>query len=107
MAAIGGSDWHGPEGTATIGRPVTWVQASGGDVLAGLRAKRTAVSASLSGPLILRVRQRLHVLDAEGHELMDWEGRSTFIESSAVSFPALPTPYVLREPNGAVVAIAN
>jgi len=107
VAAIGGSDWHGPEGTATIGRPVTWVQASGEDVLAGLRAKRTAVSASLSGPLILRVRQRLHVLDAEGHELMDWEGRSTFIESSAVSFPALPTPYVLREPNGAVVAIAN
>ena len=54
---VGGSDWHRPGSDAPPGCPTTWVECAGpdpGDVLAGLRAGRVAISAERDGPVLLR-----------------------------------------------------
>ena len=63
---IGGSDFHKPGHDGLPGSPTTWVLAEGDDVVGAVRAGRTAVSASVDGPLVLRDGDRFAVLDAEG-----------------------------------------
>ena len=67
---VGGSDWHRPGSDAPPGCPTTWVECAGpdpGDVLAGLRAGRVAISAERDGPVLLRHDGYLVAIDADGN----------------------------------------
>ena len=81
--ALGGSDFHRygeraleSDGDVEVGSPTTWVEVDeSGDVVAGLRECRTALSVSPSGPLALRVADEIVVIDGEGLILEGPTGR--------------------------------
>ncbi len=104
-APVGGSDFHDPGQGRPLGAPTTWVQCAGGDVLGGLRAGRTAVSAHRGGPLLLRVGDELLAFDAEGLLLTDPSGRRRVVTRDPATFPGGPGPYWLEDHRTAVRAI--
>lgn len=63
---LGGSDFHRPGSDAPPVTPTTWVLCDGDDVLEGVTAGRTAVSAGRDGPLLLRCGNELVVLGSDG-----------------------------------------
>ena len=66
---VGGSDFHRPGSDALPGLPTTWVECDGDgpdDVLDGLRAGRSAISATRDGPVLLRMDGEFIAVDAEG-----------------------------------------
>ena len=63
---IGGSDYHRHGSDGLPGSPTTWVLAEGDDILGAVRAGRTAVSAGVDGPLLLRDGDDVVALCAEG-----------------------------------------
>ena len=63
---IGGSDFHRPGHDALPGSPTTWVLAEGDDIVGAVRAGRTAVSASVDGPLVIRDGDEVVAVDADG-----------------------------------------
>jgi hypothetical protein len=101
---IGGSDFHSPEQGRPVGTPTTWVL-SDGDVLDGMRAGRTAISADRSAPVLLRVEDSLYALDADGTLLVEPSGRRLPVRSDRAQFPAGPGPYRLDDHDGGIVAI--
>lgn len=107
---IGGSDFHDPyRGGHRLGEPVTWVacESDGPDtVLDGLRAGRTALSASIDAPALLRVDDELVAVDADGTLVVDMEGRRRPVRGELARFPAAPGPHRLETPMAAVVAVS-
>ena len=63
---IGGSDFHQPGHDGLPGSPTTWVLAEGDEVLGAVRAGRTAVSASVEGPIVVRDGDQFVAIDADG-----------------------------------------
>jgi hypothetical protein len=102
---IGGSDFHSPGEGRPLGVPTTWVQCADGDVLGGLRAGRTAVSAGRDGPLLLRVGDDLLALDADGLLLTDPAGHRRLVTGTHATFPATPGPHWLEDHRTAVRAL--
>ncbi|GGT84471.1 CehA/McbA family metallohydrolase [Actinomadura citrea] len=88
VVPLGGSDFHDPAQMKDLGEPVTWVLAEGEDVLGGLAAGRTAVSAGLDAPALLRVADELVALGADGTVLVRPDGRRTAVRGDRVRMPA-------------------
>lgn len=103
---VGGSDWHGPTSRSTPGTPTTWVSCSDGDVLGGLRAGRTAVSAGRDAAVLLRVEDELVAVDADGAQLVCPDGRRTEVRGARARFPGHPEPHVLETNDRTVLGIA-
>jgi hypothetical protein len=104
-APIGGADYHRAGSDALPGRPTTWVLADGGDVLAGLRAGRTAISAGPGAPLLLRVGDEFLALGADGLLLAREDGRRTVVHGDRVRLPAAPGRHWLEDGATGVQAI--
>jgi hypothetical protein len=102
---IGGSDWHRP-GDRGPGIPTTWVACSDADVLGGLAAGRTAISADYDAPVLLRVGEDLVAVDADGAMLVCPSGRRTPVRGDRASFSGHQQPHVLELDDRTVVAIA-
>lgn len=105
--AVGGSDFHSPAQGRPLGAPTTWVQCAGGDVLAGLRAGRTAISAGRDGPVLLRVGDELLALGAKGLLLTDPSGRRRVVTADPATFPAAPGPHWLEDGRTAVRSLTG
>ncbi len=104
---IGGSDWHHAQGTAAIGNPTTWVACADGDVLGGMAAGRTAISAGRAGPLLVRVGGELVAIDADAAMLVCMDGRRTPVHSELATFAGHAGPHLLEADDRGVLAIAN
>ncbi|PZF79317.1 CehA/McbA family metallohydrolase [Jiangella anatolica] len=106
---IGGSDFHRPGDAPVVGRPVTWVAAvspSVPDVLDGLRAGRTALSWSVSDPVLLRVDGEVVAVGGDGLFLTDALGRRRLVRGDLARYPAADGPHILETPaTAAVVAV--
>jgi PHP domain-containing protein len=113
VTPVGGSDWHGPAEPHPLGSPTTWVavdkDARGPDelvpaVLAGLRAGRTAVTASPTAPALLPVGDEMIAIGAAGTMLVGPQGRRPVRDDrQRFGRPA----QVLMDHDGTVVAIAG
>ena len=103
---LGGSDFHTPAQGRPLGRPTTWVQCEGDDVLGGLAAGRTAISAGRDEPVLLRVDDEFVALDADGTYLVDAAGRRRVVHGDSVRFPAGDGPHRLETATNSVVAIS-
>ncbi|MFI0864202.1 CehA/McbA family metallohydrolase [Streptomyces smyrnaeus] len=88
VVPLGGSDFHRPEQGRPLGAPTTWVLCADGDVLGGLDAGRTAVSAGPDAAVLLRYGDELLALDADGTVLVRPDGTRTVVRGNAVSLPA-------------------
>ncbi|HEY2043127.1 MAG TPA: CehA/McbA family metallohydrolase, partial [Jatrophihabitans sp.] len=103
---IGGSDWHRP-GDIAPGWPTTWVAcAADGDVLAGLAAGRTAISAGRDAPVLLRVGDELVAVDADGAMLVCPDGRRTPVRGELASFTGHPEAHLIEQDDRTVLSIA-
>ncbi|MGW1344093.1 CehA/McbA family metallohydrolase [Kribbella sp. NPDC002412] len=111
---IGGSDWHDPTSITPPGTPTTWIAvdaaASGPDelpaaVLDGLEAGRTAISASYSTPVLLRVEDSFIALDAPGTVLISPDGTRRPVRTDYESLPAAPGPHYLVTHEGRFISL--
>jgi hypothetical protein len=105
---VGGSDWHRPGADAPPGSPTTWIQtgtATSDGLLDGLRAGRTAISASRDGPVLLRVEDELVAVAAEGTILAGPDGPFALVRSSLARFPGRPGCHRLVDAAGATLAL--
>ncbi|HEY1733249.1 MAG TPA: CehA/McbA family metallohydrolase [Acidimicrobiales bacterium] len=84
---VGGSDYHRPTDPVSVGRPTTWVLADDGDVLAGLRAGRTTISAGRDAPVIVPAGDTVIILDGDGTTLCDQAGRRRPITAERLELP--------------------
>jgi predicted metal-dependent phosphoesterase TrpH len=103
---VGGSDWHRPGSDARPGTPTTWIACADGDVLGGLAAGRTAISAGRDAPVLLRVGDELVAVDADGAMLVCPDGRRTPVRGSRAGFADHPEPHLLETDDRTVIAIA-
>jgi hypothetical protein len=79
-----------------------------GDVLAGMAAGRTAVSAAPDAPVLLRVDDDLWALDADGTQLVCPDGRRTPVRGDHADRAVLhghDGPHLLERDDRALVAI--
>ncbi|GAA1979865.1 hypothetical protein GCM10009817_20670 [Terrabacter lapilli] len=104
---IGGSDFHRHGCDDLPGSPTTWVLAEGDDVVGAVRAGRTAVSAGVDGPLLLRDGDRLVALDAEGLMLTGPGQPRRRIIGDRVSVAAEPGPRWLEDDSRVVHALCR
>ena len=104
---IGGSDYHHDGADAPPGEPTTWVLCDGDDVLGGVRAGRTAVSASVDGPLLLRHGDDLVALDANGLVLTGPEQERRSVVGDATRYAAAPGPWWLEDENRVIHALSR
>jgi hypothetical protein len=107
---VGGSDWHRPGDIALPGSPTTWVECAGdgpGDVLDGLRAGRTAISASQQGPVLLRQEEGLIAVGADGLTLAGPAGPVGRARSELAAFPGAPGCHRLLDARGATLALTR
>ncbi len=105
---VGGSDWHRPGSDAPPGEPTTWIEAAAAEpdaLLDGLRAGRTAISASRDGPVLLRVDGELVAADAEGTILAGPDGPSALVHSALARFPGAAGCHRLIDVTGATLAL--
>ncbi|MGH8795249.1 MAG: CehA/McbA family metallohydrolase [Stackebrandtia sp.] len=111
--AAGGSDFHAPGRDRPLGTPTTWVcvpadaEITVESVLDGLRAGRTAVSASPAGPVLARVDDELVAWGADGAVLSDFTGRRRPVRGETARFPAPDGPCWLEDADTAVLALCN
>lgn len=101
---IGGSDWHNPTSITPPGIPTTWIAvdatAEGADelpraVLEALSAGRTAISASYTAPLLVRVDDHFIALDAPDTLVISPDGTRHPIRTAHEFVPASPGPHLL------------
>ncbi|MEO7447689.1 MAG: CehA/McbA family metallohydrolase [Humibacillus sp.] len=104
---IGGSDFHRHGSDGQPGSPTTWVLCDGDDVLGGVRAGRTAVSASLDGPLLVRHGDDLLALGADGLLLAGPGGRRRSVVGDSVRLPAPTGPCWLEDERRVVHALTG
>lgn len=103
---VGGSDWHRPGTDASPGTPTTWVACADGDVIGGLVAGRTAISAGRDAPLLLRVADDLLAIDAEGAMLVCPDGKRTPVRSDFARFAGHRDPHLIELDDRTVLSIA-
>ncbi|MPZ54381.1 MAG: PHP domain-containing protein [Acidimicrobiia bacterium] len=92
---VGGSDFHRP-GDQPLGDPTTWVEVNEPTVaglLDGLGVGRVCIGANPSSPLVYARGDELVVVDGEGCELVDAEGRRSLVKEEINT---------VRAPGGAV-----
>jgi hypothetical protein len=107
---VGGSDWHRPGDDAQPGSPTTWVECAGDgpqDVLDGLRAGRTAISASQQGPVLLRQDGELVAAGADGMTLAGPGGPVARVRGDLAVLPGRPGYHRLLDPTGATLALTR
>ncbi len=104
---IGGSDFHQPGHDGLPGAPTTWVLAEGDDVVGAVRAGRTAVSASVDGPLVVRDGDEIVALDAEGLLLTGSGKPRRRVLGDRVSLPGWSGPCWLEDDNRVVHALCG
>ncbi len=113
---VGGSDWHRPGSDAPPGTPTTWVECAHDDarqvadpqqVLDGLRAGRTAISASRDGPVLLRVDGDLLAATADGTILAGPDGPMARVRGELARFPGAPGCHRLIDATGATLALTG
>lgn len=104
---IGGSDFHRQGSDALPGAPTTWVLAEGDDVLDGVRAGRTAVSADPTGPVLIKVGDELVAVDAEGLLLTGFDRGRRLVGRDRQSFPAEAGPWWLEDDQMRVWALCG
>ena len=107
---VGGSDWHRPGSDALPGSPTTWVECGGrdpGDVLDGLRAGRTAISASAQGPVLLRREDELIAVGADGMTLAGPDGPRLRVQGDLAVLPGAAGHHRLLGPTGATLALTG
>ncbi|HEV2241570.1 MAG TPA: CehA/McbA family metallohydrolase [Streptosporangiaceae bacterium] len=105
---VGGSDWHRPGADAPPGSPTTWVECAGdepGAVLDGLRAGRTAISASSDGPTLLRVDGELVAAGADGTILVGPDGPLARVSGPLARFADGAGYHRLTDASGATLAL--
>jgi len=105
---VGGSDWHRDGSDAPPGQPTTWVECEDdepGAVLDGLRAGRTAISASRDGPVLLRHETDLVAIDADGLILAGPHGPRARVTAGLARFPGEAGYHRLLDPEGATQAL--
>ena len=105
---VGGSDWHRPGSDAPPGSPTTWIEAAAAEpdaLLDGLRAGRTAISASRDGPVLLRVDGELVAADAEGTILAGPGGPFALVRGALARFPGAAGCHRLIDVTGATLAL--
>jgi len=105
---VGGSDWHRPGADALPGSPTTWVECAGDGpeaVLDGLRAGRTAISASQQGPVLLRRDTDLIAVGADGMTLCGPAGPTARVRGEMTVFPGAPGCHRLLDGEGATFAL--
>lgn len=110
VTPVGGSDWHRPGADAPPGQPTTWVACADrtvDGVCDGLRAGRTAVSATRDGPVLLRVAGELVALGAEGLLLAGPDGRRTPVWDDPMCVPDADGPHLITDHDGAVLALCG
>lgn len=103
---VGGSDFHDPR-DHRIGAPTTWVLTEGDDVLGGLAAGRTAISADLDEALLVRLGDELLALDADGTVLVRPDGRRSLIRGERVRVPAAEGVHRLESHQNEVIALCS
>jgi hypothetical protein len=104
---VGGSDYHREGDDAPPGEPTTWVLTDGDDVLGGLRAGRTAVSAGPGAPALLRLGDELLALDADAAVLVYPDGRRRVVRGDTVRLPAGDGLHVLESHTTEVLALCR
>jgi hypothetical protein len=107
---VGGSDWHRPGSDAPPGTPTTWIECAGNspeDVLDGLRAGRSAISAGRDGPVLLRMDGEFIAIGAEGATLAGPYGPFALVRSPLATFPAGDGYHRLLDPTGATLALTH
>jgi hypothetical protein len=113
---VGGSDWHRPGADAPPGSPTTWVECEQDDplqvadprqVLDGLRAGRTAISASRDGPVLFRVDGDLLAAAADGTVLAGPEGPKARVRGALARFPGAAGCHRLLDATGATLALTG
>jgi hypothetical protein len=105
---VGGSDWHRPGADAPLGTPTTWVACadpSPAALLDGLRAGRTAISASRDGPVLLRQPGSLLAVGADGLVLAGPDGPVCRVSGDLVRLPAAAGCHRLLSLAGATAAL--
>lgn len=105
IVPVGGSDFHSPEQGRLPGQPTTWLLTEGDDVLGALKAGRTAISAGVDAPLLLRCGAEFLALDADGTVLVAPDGRGTVVRGDRALLPAGPGTHRLESPVNEVVAV--
>jgi hypothetical protein len=113
---VGGSDWHQPGSDALPGCPTTWVECERDDpgqladprqVLDGIRAGRTAISAGRDGPVLLRVDGELLAVAAEGTILTGPGGPRARVRGDLARFAGAAGCHRLIDPTGATLALTG
>jgi hypothetical protein len=104
---IGGSDWHGHAVDVLPGTPTTWVLCADDDVIGGVAAGRTAITAQRDGPILLRVGDELVAIDADATVLRGPDQRLRVVHGDRGVFAAPPGPYQLESGDGTVLAICH
>lgn len=103
---VGGSDWHRPGNDAAPGTPTTWVACADGDVIGGLVAGRTAISAGRDAPLLLRVADDLVAIDADGTMLICPDGKRTPVRGELARFAGHCDAHLIELDDRTVLSIA-
>ncbi|MDF2145532.1 CehA/McbA family metallohydrolase [Knoellia sp. p5-6-4] len=103
---VGGSDWHRPAHGAAPGSPTTWVACADGDVLGGMAAGRTAVSAGRDAPVLLHVGDEWVAVDADGAMLVCPDGRRSPVRGECHTFTGHDGPHLLERSDRGIVSVA-
>jgi predicted metal-dependent phosphoesterase TrpH len=107
---VGGSDFHDPAQDKRLGEPTTWLLAEDDDVpgvLGALAAGRTAVSAGVDAPLLLRLGDEVVAVDADGTVLVRPDGRRSVIRGERVRVPAAGGVHRLESHENEVIALCS
>ncbi|MCG5214909.1 CehA/McbA family metallohydrolase [Streptosporangium sp. KLBMP 9127] len=107
VVMLGGSDYHRPGEGHPPGAPTTWILAGEpAAALDGVRARRTSVSATPDGPLLLRHGDEFLIRDGDGLILWGPDHR-TVVTGDDVTLPARPGPHRLETARNEVMALCT
>ena len=118
VVPVGGSDYHRPGQDAPPGTPTTWLlteaepdESGPGtgvpQLLAALRAGRTAISAGPDAPLLLRYDDELLALDADGTVLVYPDGARRVVRGDRERLPAKQGLHLLESYRTEVLALCR
>jgi hypothetical protein len=107
---VGGSDWHRPGSDAPPGSPTTWIETASAEpqaLLDGLRAGRTAISATRDGPVLVRVDGELVAAGADGTILAGPDGPFALVRGELARFDGAAGCHRLIDATGATLALTR
>jgi hypothetical protein len=83
------------------------VACADGDVLGGMLAGRTSVSAGPDAPVLLHVGDEWVAVEADGAMLVCPEGRRTPVSGDLATFTGHEGPHLLERTDRSIVSIAH